>query len=114
MKIPIHLGVLSAVIVGASVRVDAQTTAPPTAPPLPVVGLGLTQPEYQGLGCLIGAIIAAVGTYGYSDIVAVAATGAVTNPVLLVPVMATGFAVGCAVGSTASPAFLPLIRAFRS
>jgi hypothetical protein len=28
------------------------------------------------------------------------------NPVLLVPVLATGFAVGCGVGATASPAFL--------
>ena len=41
----------------------------------------------------------------YSDAITFAATGAF-NPVLLIPVMATGFAVGCGVGATVSPAFL--------
>ena len=68
----------------------------------------MTLPEYQALGCLIGGIIGATGVYAYSDVVAVAITGVVTNPVLLIPVMATGLAVGCAVGSTVSPVFLLL------
>jgi precorrin-3B methylase len=72
--------------------------------------MGMTLPEYQGLGCLIGGVVGAAGVYGYSDVVAVAITGVVTNPVLLVPVMVTGLAVGCAVGSTLSPAFLLLSK----
>ena len=38
----------------------------------------------------------------YSDVLAVAATG-VTNPLLLVPLLATGFLGGCSVGANAAP-----------
>ena len=89
--------------IGMAMPAIAETTQP--APPAPVVALGMTLPEYQGWGCLVGGTVAATGVFAYSDVITVAATG-MLNPVLLVPVLATGFAVGCGVGATASPAFL--------
>jgi len=83
-------------------------TAPP---PAPVVALGMTLPEYQGWGCLVGGSVGAAGVFTYSDVITMAAVG-MTNPLLLIPAMATGFAVGCGVGATVSPAFLWLGRAF--
>jgi hypothetical protein len=84
----------------------AQPAAAQTASSaFPVVGLGMTMPEYQGMGCLLGGVVGATGVYAYSDIITTAATG-MLNPLLLVPVMATGLAVGCGVGSTVSPVFL--------
>ena len=96
------------VALATTMPTSADTTQP--APPAPAVALGMTLPEYQGWGCLIGGGIAATGVFVYSDAITVAATGMV-NPVLLIPVMATGFAVGCGVGATGSPAFLWLGRA---
>ena len=84
----------------------AQPAAAPPAAPFPLVAGGLTLPEYQGLGCLTGGILAAAGVYAYSDAISLAVTGMVANPMLLIPVMATGLAVGCSVGSMMSPAFL--------
>ncbi len=101
----------SIMIVAAAAPIAAQPAPPPatpTAPPMPIVGMGMTQPEYQGLGCLLGGSVGAIGVYAYSDVIAVAVTGVVTNPVLLIPAMATGLAIGCAVGSTLSPVFLLL------
>jgi hypothetical protein len=80
----------------------AQTARPV---PSPTVAMGMTMPEYQGWGCLVGGTSGATGVFVYSDAITFAATGAL-NPVLLIPVMATGFAVGCGVGATVSPAFL--------
>lgn len=105
-RIIARLGIALAVTLPAA----AQTAQPPQ-PGLPVVGLGMTMPEYQGWGCLLGGTAGASGVFVYSDVIAVAATG-VLNPALLIPVMATGFAVGCSVGAMASPAFLWLGRTF--
>ncbi len=43
-----------------------------------------------------------LGVFYYSDVLAVAATGA-TNPLLLIPLLATGFLGGCSVGANAAP-----------
>jgi hypothetical protein len=80
-------------------------TGSPAATPMPIVGLGMTLPEYQGMGCLTAGVIAATGVFIYSDVITAAVSG-VVNPVLLIPVVATGFAVGCGVGATLSPGFL--------
>jgi hypothetical protein len=79
---------------------------------MPVVAAGMTLPEYQGVSCLTGGLVGAAGVYGYSDIIAIAATGMAASPALLVPVMATGLAIGCSVGSMMSPAFLVLGKVF--
>jgi hypothetical protein len=45
----------------------------------------------------------------YSDVLAVAATGA-ANPLLLVPLIATGFLGGCSVGANGAPGLIWLLR----
>jgi hypothetical protein len=99
---------LALVMAVAAPTVAQPASSPPQAAPMPIVIDGMTLPEYQGLGCLTGGLIGAVGVYAYSDAIALAVTGVVTNPVLLIPVMATGLAIGCSVGSMMSPAFLLL------
>ena len=73
----------------------------------------MTVQEYQGLSCMILGTLTTLGVYLYSDVLTEALTGAAVNPVLLIPVMALGFASGCSVGSTMSPAFLWLSNQFR-
>ena len=77
-----------------------QAPAPPT--PTPGGPLGMSMPEWQGLSCLWGGSLGALGVFYYSDVLAVAATG-VTNPLLLVPLIATGFLGGCSVGANGAP-----------
>jgi hypothetical protein len=50
----------------------------------------------------VGRRLGALGVFYYSDVLAVAATG-VTNPLLLVPLVATGFLGGCSVGANGAP-----------
>jgi hypothetical protein len=72
----------------------------------------MTMAEYQGLSCVALGAVTGIGTLGYLDPIAVAATG-FTSPLLLVPVVAAGFAVGCGVGSTLAPALLWFYRRSR-
>jgi uncharacterized membrane protein YeaQ/YmgE (transglycosylase-associated protein family) len=65
----------------------------------------MTLQEKQGFGCLYAGILGVVGAYVYADIIAIAVSG-MLNPSLLVPVLASGFAVACGVGSQATPALL--------
>jgi hypothetical protein len=96
----------------APAPVIASAVAPPMALPLaPVVGM--TMQEYQGLNCMAFGSFTAFGVYVYSDVILEALTGAFVNPLLLVPVMATGFAAGCGVGSTMSPGLLWIVNQFR-
>ncbi|MFO1059249.1 MAG: hypothetical protein U1E53_20065 [Dongiaceae bacterium] len=59
--------------------------------------------QFQGVSCILGGFATAGASYIYSDVVAVAATGAVTNPVLTLPILAAGFAAGCGVFATMAP-----------
>jgi hypothetical protein len=68
----------------------------------------MSLPEKQGFGCLYAGVLGAVAAYVYSDIIAVAVSGAL-NPGLLIPVLASGFAVACGVGSQATPALLRMV-----
>jgi hypothetical protein len=77
---------------------------PPTGPN------GMPLQEWQGVSCLWGGALAGAGVFYYSDVLTVAATG-VTNPVLLIPLIATGFAAGCSVGANAAPGLMWLYRA---
>lgn len=98
--------------------VAAQTTsAAPSGPsgmaPIPAPSAAMTIQEYQGLSCLALGLITTFGVFIYSDVITEALTGAVVNPVLLIPVMALGFASGCSVGSTMSPGLLWISQRFR-
>ena len=84
-----------------------QAPAPPT--PTPGGPFGMSMPEWQGLSCLWGGSLGAMGVFYYSDVLAVAATG-VTNPLLLVPLVATGFLGGCSVGANGAPGLVWLFR----
>jgi hypothetical protein len=102
MRVPVGLVAGLGIAMAAAVPAIAQTAQPPS--PMPIVALGMTLPEYQGLGCLAGGAAGAVGVFASITV----ATAGVLNPVLL----ATGFAVGCSVGSTVSPTFLWIGKAF--
>ena len=78
-------------------------TATPTGP------YGMSMAEWQGVSCLWGGSLAGLGVFYYSDVLAVAVTG-VTSPLLLVPLIATGFLGGCSVGANASPGLIWLLR----
>ena len=65
--------------------------------------------DWQGLSCLWAGALAAAGVFYYSDVLTVAATGA-TNPLLLVPLIATGFIGGCSVGANGAPGMVWLSR----
>jgi hypothetical protein len=82
--------------------VSAQTSQPTTATPSLQM---MTVQEKQGYGCLWAGALGAVAAYVYSDIIAIAVSGTVA-PGLLIPVLASGFAVACGVGSQATPAVL--------
>jgi hypothetical protein len=68
----------------------------------------MTVQEKQGYGCLWAGAMGAVAAYVYSDIIAIAVSGTVA-PGLLIPVLASGFAVACGVGSQATPAVLHML-----
>lgn len=81
----------------------AQTPAEPTGP------YGMPLQNWQGVSCLWGGTLGGAAVFYYSDVLTVAATGAV-NPLLLVPLIATGFVAGCSVGYNASPGLIWLSR----
>src|SRR5262245_8345094 len=72
-----------------------------TSLPTPTGPGGIAMVEWQGLSYFWTGVLAAAGVFYYSDVLTAAATGAV-NPLLLVPIMATGFVAGCSVGSTSA------------
>ncbi len=82
----------------AATPAHAQSDAAPVGP-LPS---DTTYPEFQGLGCLAGGTIVAVGAATYAEVIAAAAIGGASVP-LMVPILATAFAVGCSVGAVMAP-----------
>jgi hypothetical protein len=96
-------------LVGLQQSVSAQSApAVSSTPPGPY---GMPLQEWQGLSCLWGGTVAGSGVFYYSDVLAVAATGA-TNPLLLIPLIATGFVAGCSVGANAAPGLTWIARQF--
>ncbi len=92
----------------ATAQVASAQTAPVTAPPA-IGPYDMPIQEWQGVSCLWGGIIGGAGVFYYSDVLTVAATG-MTNPLLLVPLVATGFVAGCSVGANAAPGLSWLAR----
>ena len=87
-----------AVVLVLALAVARPGHAEDLAGPLPPLPDGLTYPEFQGLGCLIGGTIVSISAATYAEIVSVGAS----TPLVL-PVMAAGFVAGCGVGSIMSP-----------
>jgi len=85
--------------------------APSAGPTLPLPA-DMTLQEYQGLNCIAFGLTAAAGVYVYSDVIVEVLTGMSVNAYLLLPVLATGFAAGCSVGSTMSPGLLWIYSRF--
>ena len=97
---------LAALLVIASPATAQQApslSATPTGP------YGMSMAEWQGVSCIWGGALAGFGVFYYSDVLAVAATG-VTNPLLLVPLVATGFLGGCSAGANGAPGLIWLLR----
>ncbi|HEY6438548.1 MAG TPA: hypothetical protein VIY55_00915 [Acetobacteraceae bacterium] len=87
---------------------SAQTT-PPVASPSAMGPNGMSMSEWQGVSCLWAGVLGSAAVFYYSDVLTVAATGS-TNPLLLVPLVATGFLGGCSAGANGSPGLTWLYR----
>ena len=74
------------------------------APLVPPAGTPMTMAEFQGLSCAALGAATGLAALAYIDPITVAAAGTFSTPLLLIPVVAAGFAVGCSVGATVSPA----------
>ena len=84
----------------------AQT--PPVA--TPAIGpYGMPVQDWQGVSCLWGGVLGGLGVFYYSDVLTAGLTG-MTNPLLLVPLVATGFLGGCSVGANSAPGLTWLYR----
>jgi hypothetical protein len=102
---------LAALLLAASLAIpQAASAQSAVVAPSPAVGpYDIPLQDWQGLSCLWGGVIGGAGVFYYSDVLTVATTGA-TNPLLLVPLVATGFVAGCSVGANSSPGLTWLYR----
>lgn len=118
------LGVLTAAPVAAQTAAQASAaspaqsqsmpqSAPPSAPPSAPRGAPMTTQAYQGLSCIVLGTLTTIGVYIYSDVITEVLTGSAVNAVLLIPVMALGFASGCSVGSTMGPGVQWIVQQFQ-
>ena len=106
LRLSVAILALTGLLVAAPVAAQTASPAPasppalsqPVTPPSP-----MTTQAYQGLTCIVLGLLTTVGVYIYSDVITEVLTGTAVNPVLLIPVLALGFASGCSVGSTMGP-----------
>jgi hypothetical protein len=87
----------------------AAQTAPRQAATNKPMPYAMTVAEYQGMGCLAEGSIGGLGAHLYSDVVAIALSGT-ANPALGIPFVVSGFAIGCGIGASASPALHYIYR----
>ena len=107
-------GAIAVLLMGAILvlaRPASAQTAPAT-PPVAVGPYGMAVQEWQGLSCIGTGTLASLGVFVYSDVLTVALTGVAANPLLLVPLLATGFALGCTAGANMGPGLLWAYRQF--
>jgi hypothetical protein len=101
-------------IVGAVVLFAASLcTAPPAAAqetPQPTGPFQMSMQEWRGLSCLWGGVFGGGAVFYYSDVLAVAAIGTTTSPILLVPLVATGVLSGCSFAADVSVGLIWLWR----
>ncbi|GEM_PF-4258659 len=116
LRLSVAVLALAGLLVAAPVAAQTASPAPATQPALsqPVTPPApMTTQAYQGLTCIVLGVITTVGVFIYSDVITEVLTGATVNPVLLIPVMALGFASGCSVGSTMGPGVQWISERFR-
>jgi hypothetical protein len=70
----------------------------------------MSMQEWQGLSCLWGGVLGGAAVFYYSDVLAVAAIGTTTSPILLVPLVASGVLSGCSFGANGSAGLIWLWR----
>jgi hypothetical protein len=101
---------LGAAFVAASLAVASAASAQTAAAPQVATGpYDIPIQSWQGLGCLYGSVIAGLGVFYYQDELAVAVSG-VTNPLLMIPLVATGALAGCVFGYNSAPGLVWLYR----
>jgi hypothetical protein len=102
---------LAALLCAASLTVPHAASAQPApqAAPIVVGPDGMPIQEWQGLSCLWGGVLGGLGVFYYSDVLTAAVSGT-TNPLLLVPIIATGFLGGCSVGANSAPGLTWIAR----
>ncbi|MGE0225215.1 MAG: hypothetical protein AB7F35_16420 [Acetobacteraceae bacterium] len=92
-------GVLVLALV-ATAPLQAQTTPAPTAR-VPEQPSNMTTTQLQGVSCIVTGLATAAGAVLYSNTVAAAVDWSL--PVVLAPVIAGAYAIGCTVGATTGP-----------
>jgi len=97
------MALFTAVLMGTPPAFAQQPVSP--TPLIPPANAPMNLAEYQGVSCAITGAAVGLATVAYLNPIEVA-TATTGTALLLVPVMAAGFAVGCSVGATLSPAFL--------
>jgi hypothetical protein len=105
-----RVALLGAAIVAAALAVSSGASAQPASAPAIATGpYGMAIQDWQGLSCLYGGVVGGLGVFYYSDVLTAAVSGT-ANPLLLVPLIATGFLGGCTVGANAAPGLVWLAR----
>jgi hypothetical protein len=108
-------GGLAALLVGVFLGL-AQPASAQSTPAQPRIAVGPSDmpiQEWQSLACLGGGALASFGLLAYNNVGVVAAAitgGNAGNPVLLLNILATGFALGCTVGNNLAPGLIWLYR----
>src|SRR5512133_1474946 len=92
-----------AILRATSLLLAAPAAAHDIAVPAQTAPFGMTMLEWQGVSCLWGGALGGAATFYYVDILVVAATGGVTSPLLLPPLIASGFVSGCELGASLAP-----------
>jgi len=100
-----------ALVAATAPAASAQTVVSPPLDAPPSV-MPMTMSEFSGLACIGTGIVAGVAALGYVEPVTMAATG-LEVPILMAPVIAAAFAVGCSVGGSVAPGLLWIYRSKR-
>lgn len=86
-------------VVGQAAWADSPT--PPVDGPPQLQTMDNSQ--LQGLACIGTGVFGALIAYAYTDLLVVTGTVMVNPVVIFAPVVATGFAFGCSIGSNVAP-----------
>jgi hypothetical protein len=82
--------------VALAIALPAHAAPPPDSPS------NMSSAQFQSVSCLGTGALGALVAYAYTDLLVVTGT-VIVNPVLVfAPVVATGFAFGCSIGSNAA------------
>jgi len=83
-------------------HVATAQTSPQISPPALATIERMTVAELQGVSCIVAGVLTAAGALAFGGALATAALD-VSFPVLALPILAGGYAIGCNVGATTGP-----------